>query len=272
MKREKQDSKENDNRLNKNSLPDSEELIYDWNTIDGDPYSKTSDIEFDDETLRDGLQSPSVKDPSIDEKIEILHLMEEIGIHTADVGLPGAGPRARSDVTALVKEIVSSSMKLTPNCAARTVIADIQPIADISQEIGIPIECCAFIGSSPIRLYAEEWTLDIMVKRTTEAVTFAHNEGLPVMFVTEDTVRANPVTLATLFDAAIDSGASRLCLCGDRLEAAFPEPGCGLRFQRVMSRCTSRAFVRCLQPMAPTAQCQDRGSRRGLPRRRDRLE
>ena len=199
--------------MNMNSVPESEKLIYDWNTIDGDPYSGIGEIEFDDETLRDGLQSPSVKDPSIGEKIEILHLMEEIGIHTADVGLPGAGPRARSDVTALVKEISSTGMKITPNCAARTVIADIQPIVEISQEVGIPIECCAFIGSSPIRLYAEEWTLDLMVKRTTEAVSFAHNEGLPVMFVTEDTVRANPETLATLFDAAIDSGASRLCLC-----------------------------------------------------------
>ena len=189
------------------------ELIYDWNTIDGNLLSGTSEIEFDDETLRDGLQSPSVKDPSLEEKIELLHLMEEIGIHTADVGLPGAGPRALSDVSALVKEIVSNGMKITPNCAARTVISDIQPIAEISQEMGIPIECCAFIGSSPIRVYAEEWSLDLMVKRTTEAVSFAHKEGLPVMFVTEDTVRANPETLATLFGAAIDSGASRLCLC-----------------------------------------------------------
>ena len=203
-----------DNRsLDKTSTPDMEQLIYDWNTIDGNALSGKSGIEFDDETLRDGLQSPSVKDPSLEEKIELLHLMEEIGIHTADVGLPGAGPRARSDVTKLVKEIASNSMKITPNCAARTVIADIQPIAEISQEVGIAIECCAFIGSSPIRVYAEEWTLDLMVQRTAEAVSFAHNEGLPVMFVTEDTVRADPETLATLFGAAIDSGASRLCLC-----------------------------------------------------------
>jgi len=213
LKRETQISKENDNISKMSSTPESEELIYDWNTIDGIPLSVISDIEFDDETLRDGLQSPSVKNPSIEEKIELLHLMEEIGIHTADVGLPGAGQRARSDVTALVKEIAANNMKITPNCAARTVIADIQPMVEISQEVGISIECCAFIGSSPIRLYAEEWTLDLMVQRTTEAVGFAHKEGLPVMFVTEDTVRANPETLATLFGAAIDSGASRLCLC-----------------------------------------------------------
>ncbi|TFB10509.1 2-isopropylmalate synthase [Candidatus Marinimicrobia bacterium MT.SAG.3] len=171
------------------------------------------DIEFDDETLRDGLQSPSVQHPTIEQKKELLHLMEELGIHTADVGLPGAGARARNDVLALVQEIADSKMNITPNCAARTVLADVTPVVEISQKVGIPIEVCTFIGSSPIRVYAEEWTLEKMVNHTVEAVSFVVKEGLPVMFVTEDTVRAKPETLTALFDAAIDSGAARLCLC-----------------------------------------------------------
>jgi len=198
------------------------ELIYDWNTAGNASSSGIKDIEFDDETLRDGLQSPSVQDPTIEQKKELLHLMEELGIHTADVGLPGAGPRARKDVLALVKEIADNKMTITPNCAARTVLADVTPVVEISHKVGIPIEVCTFIGSSPIRVYAEEWTLEKMVTHTVEAVSFAVKEGIPVMFVTEDTVRATPETLRTLFDAAIDSGASRLCLC-DTCGHATPE-------------------------------------------------
>ncbi|MCH7886590.1 MAG: 2-isopropylmalate synthase, partial [Candidatus Marinimicrobia bacterium] len=149
------------------------ELIYDWNTAGNASSSALKDIEFDDETLRDGLQSPSVQNPTIEQKKELLHLMEDLGIHTADVGLPGAGPRARKDVLALVQEIADTEMNITPNCAARTLLADVTPVVEISQKVGIPIELCTFIGSSPIRVYAEEWTLEKMVNHTVEAVSFA---------------------------------------------------------------------------------------------------
>ncbi len=192
---------------------DINELIYDWNTAGNGAPTGTIEIEFDDETLRDGLQSPSVKDPSIEEKKEILHLMEDIGIHSADVGLPGAGPRARDDALALVQERADKKMKITPNCAARTLLADVTPVVELSQKVGIPVECCTFIGSSPIRLYAEEWTLEQMVKHTVEAVSYAVKEGIPTSFVTEDTIRAKPEILSALFDAAIDNGATRLVLC-----------------------------------------------------------
>jgi 2-isopropylmalate synthase len=45
-----------------------------------------------------------------------------------------------------------------------------------------------------------------------EAVTFAIREGLPVMFVTEDSTRARPETLSALYGSAIRWGARRLCL------------------------------------------------------------
>ena len=163
----------------------------------------------DDETLRDGLQNPSVTDPSIDEKIRLLHLMDELGIHTADIGLPGAGPRAVEDVRALAKEIATARLSIGANCAARTVRADIEPIARVSQEVGIPIEACTFIGSSPVRQYAEDWTLERMLRVTEDAVRFAVSEGLPVMYVTEDTTRARPETLKQLYGTAIAAGAKR---------------------------------------------------------------
>jgi 2-isopropylmalate synthase len=153
-----------------------------------------------------------VTDPPIAAKIEILHLMCELGIHTADIGLPGAGPRAEGDVRALAREIADARLPIAANCAARTVRADIEPIARVVQDTGVPIEACTFIGSSPIRQYAEDWTLDRMLKATEDAVRFAVGEGLSVMFVTEDTTRARPETLKALYTLAIECGARRICL------------------------------------------------------------
>src|SRR5688572_26682796 len=184
-------------------------LIYDWNQTDA---PRTGPVLLDDETLRDGLQSPSVRCPTIDEKLRILHLIDRLGIDTADIGLPGAGPHVVQDVERLAREIADQRLNVKANCAARTVIADIRPIVDISQRVGMPIECCAFIGSSPLRQYAEGWSLDQLLKLTEEAITFAVREGLPVMYVTEDTTRADPDTLRKLYSAAIHAGASRVCV------------------------------------------------------------
>jgi isopropylmalate/homocitrate/citramalate synthase len=199
-----------------------EQLIHDWNTA-GDSFDfRGRSVQLDDETLRDGLQSPSVLDPPIADKIEILHLMDALGIDTADIGLPGAGPRAAGDVRELAGEIARAGLRISANCAARTVRADVEPIARITQETGVPIEACTFIGSSPIRQYAEDWTLDRMLRATEDAVTFAVGEGLDVMYVTEDTTRAAPDTLKKLYRTAIDCGAKRICLA-DTVGHATPE-------------------------------------------------
>src|SRR3954447_14785974 len=166
-------------------------LIYDWNRSSD---QKPATVLLDDETLRDGLQSPSVRTPSIDEKLKILHLIDRLGIDTADIGLPGAGAHVVRDVERLAKEIVDQRLHVAANCAARTVIADIKPIAEISQRVGMAIEVGAFIGSSPLRQYAEGWTIDQLLQLTEDAVTFAVGEGLPVLYVTEDTTRADPDT------------------------------------------------------------------------------
>jgi len=186
-------------------------LIYDWNTIDAPPASSAT-VMLDDETLRDGLQSPSVRTPSIDQKLRILHLISALGIETADIGLPGAGPHVVKDVERLAREIVSAKLPVAANCASRTLIADIQPIADVVQRTGLNIEACTFIGSSPIRQYAEDWTIDRLQRLTGEAVTFAVKQGLTVMYVTEDTTRADPDSLRALYSTAIRAGASRICI------------------------------------------------------------
>jgi isopropylmalate/homocitrate/citramalate synthase len=184
-------------------------LIYDWNHDAAGPRPVAM---LDDETLRDGLQSPSVRTPSIEEKIDILRRMDTLRIDTVDIGLPGAGPHVARDVERLAQTIAGERLQIRANCAARTVVADIKPIAEITQRTGVPIECCAFIGSSPIRQYAEGWGLDFLKKCTEDAITFAVREGLTVMYVTEDTTRADPDSLRALFTAAIRAGASRVCV------------------------------------------------------------
>ena len=184
-------------------------LIYDWNADAAVPKAVAM---LDDETLRDGLQSPSVRTPSIEERIGILHHMDALAIDTADIGLPGAGPKVAKDVERLARAIGDGRLKIRANCAARTLIADIQPIAEIQQRTGIPIECGAFIGSSPIRQYAEGWTIEFLQRCTHDALTFAAKEGLRTMYVTEDTTRADPASLRALYTTAIRAGAARICV------------------------------------------------------------
>jgi len=191
----------------------ADELVYDWNLIEPSFKAPNRHIGFDDETLRDGLQSPSVCDPPIEKKIELLHLMNNLDIDTADIGLPGAGGTHAAGVERLAREIVDQKLKIRPNCAARTHRNDITPIVEISQRTGIAIEACTFIGSSPVRFYAEDWTLDKLLHLTEDAVTFAVKEGLPVMYVTEDTTRADPDILRALYTTAIRCGATAVCVC-----------------------------------------------------------
>ena len=189
------------------------DLIYDWNTIYARSMVPAGRVLLNDESLRDGLQSPSVRDPTVEEKIEILHLMESVGINMLNLGLPGAGPRAVAHCEALAREIGRAKMKIKPNCAARTHQNDIRPIAEIVQRTGVPIEAATFIGSSPIRRYTEDWTDDFLLRTTENAVKYAVSLGLDVMYVTEDTTRCDPETIQRLYSTAIACGAKSIVVC-----------------------------------------------------------
>jgi 2-isopropylmalate synthase len=195
-------------------VEDLDDLIYDWNVAGEKPGRPSSrKVEFDDETLRDGLQSPSVTDPSIDEKIRILHFMHAAGVDNADIGLPGAGPHVVRTVERLAREIVDNKLSVYPSAAGRTHENDVRPIIDISERVGIAIEADLFIGSSPIRQFAEEWDIDWIIAQSVKAVKFGTDNGIPVMYVTEDTTRAKPEDVEKLYTAAIDAGAKRICVC-----------------------------------------------------------
>lgn len=201
---------------------DPQQLIYDWNTAGGTQPPVPRRVLLYDETLRDGIQSPSVVDPDIEDKIRLLHLMDAIGVDVVDIGLPGAGPRAVADVTRLAEEIRDSRLSIKASCAARTVVRDIQPVVEISQKVGIPIEVMAFIGSSPIRQYAENWELEDILRHSSQALRFAVENGLETTYVTEDTIRSHPASLKRLFENAIECGATKLCLC-DTVGHATPD-------------------------------------------------
>ena len=198
------------------------DLIYRWDLHGGQRQGIDHEIFFDDETLRDGLQSPSVRQPSIEQKIGILHEIAALGIDIVDIGLPGAGPHVVEHVTALAREIRDAKLPLEPHCAARTLKVDIEPVVRISQDVGIPICADVFIGSSPIREYAEDWTVDKMAKHSEEAIRFAKSHDLPVMYVTEDTTRALPSTVELLYTMAIDLGCEHVTVC-DTVGHATPD-------------------------------------------------
>lgn len=193
------------------------ELIYDWNKVFEKSLTPAGRVLLDDESLRDGLQSPSVRDPSIPEKLEIVHLMDELGIDMLDVGLPGAGPRAFEHSLAIVKEIARAKLSIKPNAACRTHENDIRPLAEIQQKAGIPVEAAMFIGSSPIRRYTEGWTDDFLLRTTENAVKLARSLNIEVMYVTEDTTRCDPEMIKRLYTTAIECGARAITLtdtCG----------------------------------------------------------
>jgi isopropylmalate/homocitrate/citramalate synthase len=199
------------------------ELIYDWNSIEKvAPLSPRRRVQFLDETLRDGIQSPSVVDPAIEDKLRLVELADDLGIDTMDIGLPGAGKRAVDDVTTIAEHIKSRRLRIKPGCAARTHQHDVQAVIDISQKVGIELEILCFIGSSPIRQYAEDWDLARMLKLSADAIDLGRRYNLPVSYVTEDTTRSRPEVLTRLFTNAVEHGASRLVVC-DTVGHATPD-------------------------------------------------
>jgi len=196
---------------------DERALIFDWNTIEYDISRDSNNhphgIWFDDETLRDGLQSPSARNPTISQKIELLTYMEKLGIQKVDLGLPGAGPFHLEHIDAMLSHITENDFSIRPGAAVRTLMSDIQPLVDLQQKHGIEIQASAFLGTSPIRQFTEGWTMDKLLSTMETAVSFAVENEVPVMFVTEDTTRSKPKDVKMIYQRAMELGVRRLCVC-----------------------------------------------------------
>ena len=196
---------------------DERALIFDWNTIEYDISRDSNNhphgIWFDDETLRDGLQSPSARNPTIPQKIELLSYMEKLGIQKVDLGLPGAGPFHLEHIDAMLSHITENNFSIRPGAAVRTLMSDIQPLVDLQQKHGIEIQASAFLGTSPIRQFTEGWTMEKLLSTMETAVSFAVENDVPVMFVTEDTTRSKPKDVKMIYQRAMELGVRRLCVC-----------------------------------------------------------
>ena len=196
---------------------DTSKLIYDWNIIDYEinrnPANHPHGVWFDDETLRDGLQSPSARNPTIDEKKELLTYMEKLGIQKVDLGLPGAGPFHREHINSMLSHIIDNDYQIRPGAAVRTLMHDIEPLVEMQEKHGIQIQASAFLGTSPIRQYTEGWTMEKLISTMEKAVSYAVENDVPVMFVTEDTTRSNPDDVRAIYQRAMELGVRRLCVC-----------------------------------------------------------
>ena len=196
---------------------DEHSLIYDWNTIEYEfnrnPNNHPHGVWFDDETLRDGLQSPSARNPTVDQKIELIDYMEKLGIQKVDLGLPGAGPLHVEHIDAMLTHITENDYNIRPGAAVRTLMHDIEPLVELQQKHGIQIQASAFLGTSPIRQYAEGWTMEKLLSTMEKAVSFAVENDVPVMFVTEDTTRSNPEDIKNIYQRAMELGVRRICVC-----------------------------------------------------------
>ena len=193
------------------------DLIYDWNdidySIDRDESGHPHELWFDDETLRDGLQSPSARNPTIEQKIELIDYMEKLGIQKVDLGLPGAGPFHIDHIDSMLNHMGENGYNLRPGCAVRTVVSDIEPLVELQAKHERQIQASAFLGTSPIRQFAEGWTMGRIMETAEKAVTFAVENDIPVMFVTEDTTRSKPEEIKQVYARAIEMGADRICVC-----------------------------------------------------------
>jgi isopropylmalate/homocitrate/citramalate synthase len=186
--------------------------ITEWNSLDPPP-APGRHVLIHDETLRDGLQSPSVMQPTLDDKLELLHSMQRIGVNSVDLGMPASSQTIKDHVRRLVAEIASDRLPLSIACAARTTRSDIAAVAEIAQSTGQPVSVMAFVGTSPIRMYVEQWSIMPLLHNVQDAVAFARREGLQVCIVTEDTTRSRPEDAVGLYEAALHAGAERVCIC-----------------------------------------------------------
>jgi 2-isopropylmalate synthase len=187
--------------------------MYDWNTAKVPNWRGARPVKVVDETLRDGLQNATAVDPPLADKLELLRLMERVGVDVVSIGLPAASQRSLDEAVAMASFLRDERLPLQPTGAARTMARDVAAVAEVTQRTGVKVEVYSFIGSSPIRHYTESWDLEFLLKHVREAADTARWEGVPFTLVTEDTTRARPEILEQLFKCALDHGAARLCLC-----------------------------------------------------------
>ncbi len=157
-----------------------------------------------DETLRDGEQTPGVF-LTLDEKIELAKLMDEMGVAVIAAGFPAVS-RSEKDT---IKQISSENLGLSVAAPARAMRSDVDACLECEVD-EIPI----FIASSNLHLkYKLRMTREQVVEAVADSVSYAKDHGVVVDFITEDSSRTEIEFLIELHKVAIEAGADKICAC-----------------------------------------------------------
>jgi len=164
----------------------------------------TYEVKIDDTTLRDGEQTAGVVFAN-KEKIRIAKLLDEIGVHQLEVGIPAMGGDER-DVIEEIAHLGLNASVLAWNRAN---------LADIKTSIGCGVDAVAIsLATSDIHIETKlmkdrAWVLDSI----REAVAYAKSEGVYVSVNAEDASRTDLDFLVEYAKAAKAEGADRLRFC-----------------------------------------------------------
>jgi isopropylmalate/homocitrate/citramalate synthase len=129
-----------------------ETLIYDWNAPERGPVVERPFSLLDD-TLRDGLQSTVVRQPSLGERAELIGAMARAGVRSVNLGLPVVSKEAFSAIVALSAEAQKHDLRVV--VAGRTLESDMRAILELAERTGTAPEGHAFVGSSALRVEVE---------------------------------------------------------------------------------------------------------------------
>jgi 2-isopropylmalate synthase len=198
-------------------------MLFNWNSVPADPEPQAGSPKgsFFDETLRDGIQAPTITAPSLEQKVQIVDHMMAAGIRSADLGFPSSGPVAARECLELARYVAARGHPMSVAYAGRTHPSDIRPICEIAQRAGISVDAYLVIAVSPIRQYVEDWDTDFIVRNIRVAAQECRLGGVEFVLVLEDATRCTPEVLASVYDEAIDVGVRRVALC-DTVGVAVP--------------------------------------------------
>ncbi|TFG30540.1 hypothetical protein EU528_08165, partial [Candidatus Thorarchaeota archaeon] len=219
-------------------------LAVNYNKVpDTKPKSLPKRVHIWDETLRDGEQTPGVA-LTIDEKIEIAKMLDEVGTAIVAVGFPAVSDAEKKSVKAIADEGLSKASVAAP---ARAVISDIEACIDAGVD-EVPI----FIATSDFRLkYQLRMTREEMLERLTECIEFGKEHGLIIDYIAEDSTRSDMEFLCQAYRTAIDAGADKICIA-DTVGFVRPEV-----MRHIMKGIKTRLWTESKYKVPMSVHCHD---------------
>lgn len=189
-----------------------EKLLVDYNKLALEEKDLPDEVHIWDETLRDGEQSPTVY-LTLDEKIHLAKLMDEIGVEVIAVGYPAVSEQEKHIVKTIVNEDCKNSSIVG---IARPKKEDIDACIEADLE-----EIVVFMPISGIFMETLKLTKEEELEQIRSAIHYAKDNGFKVNWVSEDGTRAEFDHIKNVFTTAIKAGAERVIL-GDTVGVLTP--------------------------------------------------